>query len=225
MGIFTGLIEQLEATDDEIAQVMGHEIGHALSNHTSEKMSMQLAGQLVVVGAIAAADQRNRKVTKELSSLAALSLITLPNSREAENEADRIGIELAARAGYSPKAAISLFEKMQKLARTKSKFDFFSTHPASEKRVEHMVVLQDQMTKIYSSGKPADGIKAVSWTKTAQNSTKPAGTTDTSVVSNAFNPDTARVPERLRELHQLYIDKVITETDFVSKKSELINSY
>ena len=116
MAIYTGLIDKLQATDDEIAQVMGHEISHALANHTAERMSVALATQLGLSGvAIAAGDSRYQGAILTGSSLAAVTAITLPNSRTSESEADQIGIELAARAGYDPRSAVTLWQKMAKV--------------------------------------------------------------------------------------------------------------
>src|SRR5689334_8325092 len=130
MAIYTGLIEQLKATDDEIAQVMGHEIGHALANHTQERMSIAytsgIGTQLAAI-ALGARDQ-----TAALMQTAAVVAIQLPNSRESESEADQIGIELAARAGYDPQAAVTLWQKMGKLSDGKTPPEFLSTHPAPE---------------------------------------------------------------------------------------------
>ncbi len=110
MVVFTGLLEKVQPTDDELAQVMGHEISHALANHGAEKMSNQIIGQVlvgVVVVAVAASDRsqsqnqrnQNQRAAGNVSALAAAAFITLPNSRGAETEADKLGIELAAQAG------------------------------------------------------------------------------------------------------------------------------
>lgn len=153
MAIYTGLINKVEPTDDEIAQVMGHEISHALASHSAEKMSVRLAAELAVVAVTATANQENKQVANDVSSLAALTLITLPNSREAESEADRIGIELAAKAGYDPHAAVTLWEKMMKATGQESRFDFLSTHPASPKRIEALAALESKMNSIYEAWK------------------------------------------------------------------------
>ncbi len=149
MAIYTGLIDQLNATDDEIAQVMGHEIAHALSAHTAEKMSVALATDLAVTGV--AMTQDNKGLALAGASMAAALAIKLPNSREAETEADRIGIELAAKAGYDPRAAATLWEKMGKNSGGSSKFEFFSTHPAPAKRQETLAKLADEMMPYYQA--------------------------------------------------------------------------
>lgn len=156
MAIYTGMIEKLHPTDDEIAQVMGHEIGHAIANHGAEKMSMQMATQMGValVAAAAGGSSSNRQTRQNSLALAAALVVTLPNSREAEREADRIGIELAARAGYNPDAAVSLWSKMMEHGSSKSKFDLFSTHPASPARMQELAALAPHVRPFYESKAP-----------------------------------------------------------------------
>ncbi len=113
---FTGIIEQLKLTDDEIAQIMGHEISHALREHSRERMSEEYNKQLGLRGiSIAAsllgggkyADVTNTALG--IGSQAYDVALALPNSRAHESEADLIGLELAARAGYNPQAAVTLW--------------------------------------------------------------------------------------------------------------------
>jgi len=152
MAIYTGLIAKLRATDDELAQVMGHEIAHALANHGAEKMSVGLASD-VLVGVIGAASGNNGQRNQQVGQLAALLAWQLPNSREAEAEADRIGIELAARAGFDPKAAPSLWRKMIAESGERGRFDWLSTHPAPEKRLSELAALVPQMEPLYEAAK------------------------------------------------------------------------
>jgi len=119
--------EKLKATDDEVAQVMGHEIGHALANHTQERMSIAYSTSVGTQLAAIALGRENQ--TAVLMQQAAVLAIQLPNSRESEAEADQIGIELAARAGYDPAAAVSLWDKMGKLGGGTPP-EFLSTHPS-----------------------------------------------------------------------------------------------
>lgn len=145
MAIYSGLIEKIQASDDEIAQVMAHEIGHALANHGSEKMSVGMLSD-VLVAAVAG----NKQGTRQSADLASLLLWQLPNSRNAETEADRIGIELAARAGYDPAAAPSLWRKMMQVSGEKGRFDLLSTHPASETRMQTLNELVPHMRPLYA---------------------------------------------------------------------------
>lgn len=153
MAVYTGLLEKINTTDDELAQVMGHEIAHALSNHTAERMSMAMASQAAVAAAGVYAASRNQNVQATLAgaSLAAAVALQLPNSRESEAESDRIGIELAAKAGYDPQAAVTLWQKMAEESGSKSKFDWLSTHPAPAKRMETLAELVPQMKPYYEA--------------------------------------------------------------------------
>ena len=157
MAIYTGLIQQIKPTDDELAQVMGHEISHALAKHSAEKMSRAMAMQ-VGLGALAITqnDSRYAGLTLTGAQVAAIVALELPNSRTAESEADRIGIELAAKAGYDPHAAVTLWEKMAKVGGGdgKSRTDFLSTHPAPVKRMETLAELVPQMMPYYEDKSP-----------------------------------------------------------------------
>jgi predicted Zn-dependent protease len=147
MAIYSGLILKLEASDDEIAQVMGHEIAHALLAHTVEQMSISMATSLAVTTFAITNDDPG--VALAGASLAAALAIKLPNSRTAESESDVVGIELAAKAGYDPNAAVSLWRKMAKASGNDSEFDFFSTHPAPTKRMEELGKLVPKMMPYY----------------------------------------------------------------------------
>jgi hypothetical protein len=161
MAIYSGMWEKLKANDDEIAQVMGHEIGHALANHTQERMSIAYStgvGAQIAAIALGARDQ-----TAALMQTAAVVAIQLPNSRESETEADQIGIELAARAGYDPKAAVTLWEKMSKLGGKMP--EFLSTHPSPENRAARLKELGEKVQPLYvaaNSGAPIEAPKFLS---------------------------------------------------------------
>ena len=149
MAIYTGLIQKVKPTDDELAQVIGHEISHAVANHTAERMSIALASQLgLSTVAVAAKGTEYGGATLSGAALAAQLAIQLPNSRTAETEADRIGIELAARAGYNPYAASTLWQKMAAVGGSKSP-QFLSTHPNPQNRMATLQRLAPQMMRYY----------------------------------------------------------------------------
>ena len=150
MALYTGLVEKIKPTDDELAQVLAHEIAHALAKHTAEKMSVAMASSLGVLAVAVATDNQNIATG---ASAAALVAITLPNSRTAESEADQIGLELAAKAGYNPHAAVTLWQKMNKESGGSS-FDFLSTHPSSGKRIERLDSLIPGVMPFYDEQKP-----------------------------------------------------------------------
>ncbi len=153
MAIYSGLITKLNATDDEIANVMGHEIAHALSNHTAEKMSVAMASQLGAAMVGVAAGSRYGGAAASGAAVAATLALQLPNSRTAEAEADRIGIELAARAGYDPNAAVTLWQKMAQADGGRPP-EFLSTHPAPETRIGELQALASKMMPYYLDKSP-----------------------------------------------------------------------
>jgi predicted Zn-dependent protease len=156
MAIYSGIITQLNLTDDEIAQVMGHEISHALAKHTAERMSTAMASQAALqIGAILlGTPTATSQMALQAAAAATTVGVQLPNSRQQESEADRIGIELAAKAGYDPHAAPRLWEKMLQANSSKGQSDFLSTHPQSEKRQQALAALVPQMMPYYDDKSP-----------------------------------------------------------------------
>ena len=152
MAVYTGLFEKLKLTDAEFAQIMGHEISHALANHTAERMSRAMATTLGVVAVGAMSDKPGVAMTG--AAVAAKLALELPNSRTAESEADRIGMELAVRAGYDPDAAVTLWQKMGAVGGA-SPPQFLSTHPAPGNREEALAKLAPGMRKLNPTGKLA----------------------------------------------------------------------
>jgi len=148
MAIYTGIVHKLNLSDDEIAQVMGHEIAHALLGHGRERMSRAIAMQGgMQLGSILAG--RDLSVLTPVADIA----LTLPNSRDNESEADRYGIELAARAGYDPRTAVRLWEKMS-AASGDGPPQFLSTHPAPDNRIQALNALVPNMMPIYEKARP-----------------------------------------------------------------------
>lgn len=145
MAVYTGLFDQLKLTDDEFAQIMGHEISHALANHTAERMSRAMATTLGVAMIGAASDNSGMAVAG--ASAVATVALTLPNSREAENEADIMGMILATKAGYDPEAAVTLWQKMGDLSDDRPA-EFLSTHPAPENRQAALNAMIPSMLKV-----------------------------------------------------------------------------
>ncbi|HEY7759177.1 MAG TPA: M48 family metallopeptidase [Burkholderiales bacterium] len=156
MAIYTGIVNKLRLSDDEIAQIMGHEIGHALAKHTAERMSVAAAQQLglELAGQIFGTGSVTSQLALQGAALATTVGVQLPNSRQQESEADRIGIELAARAGYDPNAAVALWQKMIQATGQAGKSDWLSTHPAGERRIEALSALVPQMMPYYQDKSP-----------------------------------------------------------------------
>ncbi len=150
IAVYTGLIDKLHVTDDELAAVMGHEIAHALREHARERASEQLvAGGLISVGAaLLGLGDTAQKGAQALY----MGAMGLPHSRQQETEADRIGIELAARAGYDPRAAITLWKKMAQVNESEP-LPFLSTHPSREDRMNDLTNYSQRVLPLYEQAK------------------------------------------------------------------------
>ena len=135
IAFYTGILDTLQLSDDEVAMVMGHEMAHALREHARERlaktratgMGLSIASQLLGLG--------------QAGNLAAdlgTQLLSLKFSREDETEADIVGLEIAARGGYRPEASVSLWQKMQSATGNKGGSDFLSTHPSGPNRIHEL---------------------------------------------------------------------------------------
>jgi len=133
--VYTGLIDVIQPTDAELAAVIGHEIAHALREHSRERLSRSYAEQMLLAGVAIAAG--GEPLTMELANQISAVTFTLPHSRGQETESDRIGLEIMARAGYDPNAAVTLWQKMAQ-AGGKGPPEFLSTHPSGESRIRDL---------------------------------------------------------------------------------------
>jgi predicted Zn-dependent protease len=148
IAVYTGLIEQLELTDDELAALMGHEIAHALREHTREQMGRQQATAAGTAVGKAVLEIFTGVRLGQLGDTFAQVMFVLPNSREQEQEADRIGVELAARAGYDPRAAVSLWQKMAASGGGQPP-QWLSTHPSHETRIRDLQDYAQRVLPLY----------------------------------------------------------------------------
>ncbi|MCP8463185.1 M48 family metallopeptidase [Pseudomonas sp. ZM23] len=148
--VYTGLIDQLKLTDDELAAVMGHEIAHALREHGREAMSRAYAVQMGenLGGALLGLGKDSMQLADQVVQYS----LTLPNSRQNENEADLIGLELAARAGYNPNAALTLWQKMSQ-AGGNAPPEILSTHPADSTRMANLQAAIPKVMPLYEQAK------------------------------------------------------------------------
>jgi predicted Zn-dependent protease len=160
MAVYTGLFAQLQLTDAEFAQIMGHEMSHALANHTAERMSRAMAIQLGLLGVNAATNGSNG--AGQSAELLAQVALELPNSRVAEREADALGMRLATLAGYDPEAAVTLWQKMSGLDEDRPP-EFLSTHPAPNDRQARLNAMIPAMRDLNPAGSklPATAITIV----------------------------------------------------------------
>jgi len=149
---YTGIINKLNLTDDEIAAIMGHEIAHAVREHGREQVSQALAQNVFSNVALATAGPGSAKSIDAANQIMQYVLV-LPNSRQNEKEADAIGLEIAARGGYDPRAAITLWEKMSKESKGKNPPEFLSTHPSNQNRIKELAALMPRVIPLYEAVK------------------------------------------------------------------------
>lgn len=145
IAFYTGILEQLQLTDDEVAQIMGHEIAHALREHARERMGKSAAtsiGAGLLSQVLGLGD-----IGRTLTNYGA-ELLTLKFSRDNETEADLVGLELAARAGYNPQAGVSLWRKMQAASKGAPP-QWLSTHPAGSTRIAEIEAAIPQVMPLY----------------------------------------------------------------------------
>jgi predicted Zn-dependent protease len=151
IAFFTGILDTLKLSDDEVAVVMGHEIAHALREHARERIAKSqitqlganLLGELVGGGRYAGAFQLGG------------NLLSLKFSRDDESEADVVGLDLAARAGFDPRAGVSLWQKMTAANRA-APLEFLSTHPAGEHRIQEIERHLPEVMPLYQKTRRGD---------------------------------------------------------------------
>jgi len=150
IAFFTGILDQLKLTDDEVAMVMGHEMAHALREHARARMAknagtgaaLSIGAQLLGLGEIG-----------DLAARGATQLITLKFSRNDETDADLVGLEIAARAGYDPKSSVTLWKKMAEASKAAGGLSFLSTHPSGTDRIKILEANVPKVEGLYRSAK------------------------------------------------------------------------
>ncbi len=142
MAIYSGLVSKLNPSDDELAHVLGHEISHAIANHSAEQMSLAILQGLAVTAIEIETGDRGTAAAADMLATVALDL---PNSRGAEHEADQLGMELAYKAGYEPAAAVTLWDKMRAESGGVGALQFLSTHPDPDNRAARLAIQADQL--------------------------------------------------------------------------------
>lgn len=147
--VYSGLISQLRLTDDEIAVVLGHEIAHALREHSRAQVSQAIAAQTAI--GLGAAWFGLGEGSASVANAGYEALIATRFSRSDETEADRIGLELTARAGYDPRAGISLWQKMTSANQGGRPPEFLSSHPAEASRVQQIQALLPTVLPLYAA--------------------------------------------------------------------------
>ena len=149
--VYSGLIDTLNLSDDELAVVLGHEISHALREHTREQVSQAMAAQAAIdVGTEVFGLGQS---AASIADIAYQTLIATRFSRTDESEADRIGLELTARAGYDPRAGIALWQKMMQAKSGGGMPEFLSSHPADASRVQQIEALLPAVMPLYTAAR------------------------------------------------------------------------
>jgi predicted Zn-dependent protease len=146
--VYSGLITKLQLNDAELAAVIGHEISHALREHTRERVSRAYAQQLALAGIAAVTGVGAGTV--DLANEVASVTFQLPHSREQESEADIMGLELMARGGYDPQAAVSVWQKMM-AAQQGAPPQFLSTHPSPGNRIAELQARIPKVLPLYQA--------------------------------------------------------------------------
>lgn len=146
---YSGLIQKLALSDAEIAVIMGHEIAHALREHSREHMSQALAAQTAI--GIGAAVLGLGQASADLAATGYQALIATQFSRADETEADRMGLELSARAGYDPRAGIALWQKMMNANQGGRPPELLSTHPTDSNRIRELESLLPTVMPLYTA--------------------------------------------------------------------------
>ena len=147
IAFYTGILEQLQLTDDEAAMIMGHEMAHALREHARSRIAKsQGTGTILSLGAQLLGLGQLGDVAANIGT----QLLTLRFSREDETDADLVGLELAARGGYNPQASVSLWEKMGKASGGAGGPGFLSTHPSGPDRIQQLQANVPKVQQLYA---------------------------------------------------------------------------
>ncbi len=145
IAVYTGIIDSLKLTDGELAAVIGHEIAHALREHSREQASQQVATSIptAILGSFIG--------SSELASGMNKVLFSLPFSRSMETEADTMGMELMARAGYNPEEAVNVWRKMSALSGGGNSVAILSTHPSNDSRIKDLQSHLPEVMPLYEA--------------------------------------------------------------------------
>lgn len=159
IAFYTGIIDRLELTDDEIAAIMGHEMAHALREHGRERAAKSTIAQGVTIGASLLSQLMGYGDLGGYVASAGAKLTLLGFSRSDETEADVVGMDLAARAGYDPRAGIVLWQKMSAASRGQPP-QWLSTHPSHDKRIDDIRRNLDRTLPLYAkaTGRSVDAL-------------------------------------------------------------------
>lgn len=164
IGVHTGLVDLVD-NQDQLASVIGHEVGHVLARHSNERMSQKLGAQMGIslIAAVAAPQTPMGQTALGLLGLGTQYGLIMPFSRLHESEADTIGIELMAKAGFNPAESITLWQKMARASQGEQPAEFLSTHPSHATRIDdlrkHLPEATKLMQQAHAAGKKPNCMK------------------------------------------------------------------
>ena len=169
IAFFSGILTSLKLTDDEVAAVMGHEIAHALREHGRERAAKSTATGLAsrIIGAGVAAYTGIDPRLTDVATNAIGQMVVLKFSRDEEREADLIGLDLAARAGFDPRAGVALWQKMGALNK-RAPVELLSTHPGGQDRIDQIDAHMNVLLPVYARSKGVSPASLPAY-RTAQN--------------------------------------------------------
>jgi predicted Zn-dependent protease len=155
IGVYTGLLK-VASTPDQLAAVLGHEVGHVLANHSNERLSrnqMTNMGLSMASSAFDMAESQNKQLWMQGLGLGAQYGIAMPFGRKQESESDNIGIDLMAKAGFDPAQSVTLWQAMGKASGGKEPMEILSTHPSNQRRIDDLNKNMARANALYSTRK------------------------------------------------------------------------
>lgn len=149
IGVYTGLLK-VTHNQDQLAAVIGHEVSHVLAQHSNERLSQK---QVANIG-MSAADQLLKNTTTKAPAMAALGMgvqygVLMPYSRAHETEADVLGLQLMAVAGFNPQESVSLWHNMASASKGSAPLEILSTHPSDQTRIKELQSLVPRVLPMY----------------------------------------------------------------------------
>jgi len=153
IGIHTGMVRLVD-NQDQLATVIAHEIGHVLSRHSNERISQQMAVRQGL-GLLQITALGQDPTVLGLLGLGAEFGILMPYSRTKETEADIIGLELMAKAGFDPRQSVVLWQKMEQASQGREPVEFLSTHPSHSTRIQDLQQRLPQAMNLFQQAQAA----------------------------------------------------------------------
>lgn len=156
IGIHTGMLALVD-NQDQLAAVIGHEVGHVLAKHSNERASQEMAvnSGMAIVQAVGAPESALGQTAFGLLGVGAEYGILMPYSRVQESEADIIGVDLMAKAGFDPRQSVTLWQKMEQATQGQQPIEFMSTHPAHATRIQNLEQHMPQAMALYQQAQAA----------------------------------------------------------------------